>query len=154
MKKATDRYVIFSLDMAGQKMDYGVSICQVQEIRRTLPVTKVPDLPRFVEGFINLRGAVLPLIDLKTRFDFGQTSLNETTRLIIITVSGRNCAVLVDDVEEILKLNEENINDPPDIMGISPEFLLGVASFSDRMVLLLDFDRILSKDEKAKLKAL
>jgi purine-binding chemotaxis protein CheW len=143
MELVDNKYVIFSLQADGIEMNYGVSIRQVQEIRRPLPVTIVPNLPAFAKGIVNLRGMVLPLIDLKKCFHFGETVISEDTRIIVISFDGKSCAVLVDDVEEIIKLNQEEIGEPPQLVKDNADFLIGVSTSSEQIISLLDFTSLL-----------
>ena len=133
--------------------EYGVAINKVREINRLVDITHVPRAPEFVEGLINLRGTVVPIIDLRKRFAIESTGDEKSHRIIVVDVHGRTIGVIVDSVSEVLNLAAENIEEVPATIssGVNTQFLKGVGKIGDRLMLLLDLDRILSAEELGKL---
>ena len=135
--------------------EYGVDITKVREINRLVEITHVPRAPEFVEGLINLRGTVVPIIDLRKRFEIESSGDEKQHRIIVVDVHGRTIGVIVDSVSEVLNLSAENIDEVPETIssGVNSQFLKGVGKIGDRLMLLLDLDNILSADELGKLEA-
>lgn len=128
------------------KEEFGIDIMKVQEIIKVPEITKVPRTPDFVEGVINLRGNVLPVVDLRTRFDLEETERNESNRIIVVNIKGKTTGIIVDFVSEVLRLPKNSIEPPPPIIsGIQAQFLRGVGKLKDgkRLVILLNLDKIL-----------
>lgn len=130
------------------KEEYGVAIEQVKEIIRIVEIISVPKSPTFVEGLINLRGTVVAVIDLRKRFDINPEGEKDDERIIVVEVQGRTIGVRVDAVSEVLRLAASSIDEvPPTVSGVDSKFLLGVGKIGDRLLMLLDLDRILSSEE-------
>jgi purine-binding chemotaxis protein CheW len=138
--------------------EYGIYIEKVQEINRYVGVTRVPKTPTFVEGIINLRGEVIPLIDLRKRFDLNVREKDEFTRVIIVNIENVRVGLVVDFVDEVLRVNARSIDNVPELFsnGIDNRFLNGVVNIDkqERMILLLDVDELFSKAERKKLEKL
>lgn len=136
---------------------FGVDILMVQEIIRSAPITHVPNSPEFVEGVINLRGSIIPVIDLRRRLDL-HTSQYEKERdwILILDIGGRITGFIVDIVTEVIKVQEDNIEPPPEIIvaGLHSQYIRGVCDIDKELLILLDFNRILLVDELKKLKSL
>lgn len=132
--------------------EYGVDIMKVQEIIRLQSITRVPQMPDFIEGVLNLRGNVIPVIDLRKRFNLNVTEQTPHTRIVVINVSGRTLGVIVDAVSEVMRLSDDQIEPPPPVVsGIGHEYLEGVGKVQGRLIILLDLDKILSTQEKLQL---
>ncbi|MCD8567144.1 MAG: chemotaxis protein CheW [Geovibrio sp.] len=135
--------------------EYGIFIEKVQEINRYTNVTKVPKTPSFVEGIINLRGEVMPLIDLRRRFELPVREKDEFTRVIIVNLANIRVGFVVDFVDEVLRVPADSIDSVPAVLsaGVDSQFLDGVVNLSSRqrMILLLNVDELFSKAEKKKL---
>ncbi len=131
------------------KEEYGIDINKVREIIRLVEITHVPKAPSFVEGIINLRGVVVPIIDLRKRFDIKAQSDDKQARIMVIDVNNKTLGVIVDSVAEVLRLQGENIEPAPATISSSVDtrFLKGVGKIGDNLMLLLDMDMILSKKE-------
>ncbi|RDS78971.1 chemotaxis protein CheW [Dyella monticola] len=134
--------------------EYGIDILAVREIRGWTPVTRIPQSPHYVLGVLNLRGAIVPVIDLRLRFGLTREEYNATTVTVIITVSGRQFGVVVDAVSDVLDVTSDAIRPVPD-MGttVDTEYLKGLTSAGDRMVLLLDADKLLQSQDAQMLEA-
>lgn len=142
------QYLTFTL--AGE--EYGIDILKVQEIRGWQPVTKVPNSPAFVKGVMNLRGAIVPVIDLRLRFGLEAVAYTPTTVVIVVTVQGltgpRVIGAVVDGVSDVLNLDEAAVQPPPDFgTAVHIEFISGLVTLETGMVMLLDVDRLLSVEE-------
>ncbi len=134
---------------------FGVDILMVQEIIRAAPITAVPNSPEFVEGVINLRGSIIPVIELRKRLNlFIQDSKPEDSWILILNIEGRVTGFIVDSVTEVLKIDENTIEPPPDIVvaGLENQYIRGVCKIDEKLLILLDFNRILLVEEVHKLK--
>lgn len=144
-----EQLVVFQL--AGET--YGVDIGHVHEIIRLQPITQVPRTPEFVEGVINLRGRIIPVIDLHKRFGLPPAEATNNTRIMVVEVNGITVGMIVDAVLEVLRLPEENIEPPPPIIkGVDVAYLRGVGKWEDKLIILLDLDRVLRESEQEQLK--
>lgn len=133
--------------------EYGVEILKVQEIIGMLPVTRVPRTPHFVRGVINLRGKVIPIIDLRAKFGMEPAPGGETC-MIVVQVQGVQLGVAVDRVSEVAAIAAAEISDPPSFGSeVDTDFLLGIAKGQGKVTLLLDIDRVLTSAEVLDLKA-
>lgn len=131
--------------------EFGVNINEVHEINRTMDITPVPRTPDFVEGVINLRGKVIPVINMRTRFRLPPEEKTSHTRIVIVEVDGKIVGMLVDSVTEVLRISSQTIEPPPDILsGIDSENIYGVAKLEDRLLILLDLSKVLSNVDSRK----
>ena len=144
--------VVFTLKQGNLVCEYGVPITKVQEIISMVTPTKLPQAPDFVEGIINLRGKIIPIIDLKQRYKMGASTVNNENRSIVVEVAGQTVGIIVDEVSEVLRLSIDSIEPPPAVIGgIASDYLTGVGKLEDRLLILLDMDRILDESEKTEL---
>jgi len=137
----------------GQEL-FGVDILMVQEIIRETPITPIPNSPDFIEGVINLRGNIIPVIDLRRRLNLREVSAPEgQIWIMILNVSGRITGFIVDSVTQVLKVPSNSIKPPPDIVvsGLQSQYITGVCRIDKRLLILLDFNRILLVEEIKKL---
>ena len=146
------KYLTFSLD----NEEYGIGILKIKEIIGMIEVTSVPRTPEFVKGVINLRGKVIPVVDLRLRFGMEGADYTERTCIIVVEISGTSGTVLfgvvVDSVSEVLNIRGENIEETPSFGGNADmEYILGMAKIEGGVKLLLDIDRVLSSNEMAML---
>lgn len=141
---STRQFVVFKL--AGE--EYGVDILQVKTIERILPITRVPKAPKFVEGVINLRGEVVPVIDLRKRFDLPEKQVTDNTRIIIVSVDEITVGMIVDSASEVIQIPADNIEPAPAMIGdIDSDYINGVGKVNERLLILLNLDRILKPEE-------
>ncbi|MGD0052531.1 MAG: chemotaxis protein CheW [Vulcanimicrobiaceae bacterium] len=134
--------------------EYGVEIAQVQEINRMVAVTHVPRAPQFMEGVINLRGQLIPIIDLRTRFGMQRAEHTKNTRIVVTEIGAKRVGMVVDSVSEVLRLPVDAIEDAPDmITGVDTEYIRGVGKIEDRLIILLDLAKIITGAEKRELEA-
>ena len=137
------------------KETFGVDILMVQEIIRSAPITYVPNSPEFVEGVINLRGSIIPVIDLRKRLNLNDVSYEqEKDWILILDIGGRITGFIVDLVTDVIKIQEKDIEPPPEILvaGLQSQYIRGVCEVDNTLLILLDFNRILLVDEIKKLK--
>lgn len=144
-----EQMVVFKL----ANEQYGVRITQVQEINRLSQITKVPRAPRFVEGVVNLRGDVIPVIDLRKRFEMEYKDYNEFTRIIVSDINKKKIGIIVDEVLEVLRIPAKLLEEAPDIVqgNNMQNFMDGIANLESRMIMLLNLENILVEKEWTKL---
>jgi purine-binding chemotaxis protein CheW len=134
--------------------EYGVEISQVQEIIRMVEITHVPRAPHFMEGVINLRGQLIPIIDLRTRFGMPREEATKSTRVVVIEVGGKRVGMVVDSVSEVLNIPVESVEDAPEmIVGVGTEYIQGVGKVGDRLIIMLDLTMVITGEEKRELEA-
>jgi purine-binding chemotaxis protein CheW len=135
-----------SFVVAGE--EFGINILKVQEIIRPVDITRVPHAPEFVKGVINLRGRILPIIDLRTRFGFPERAQDEETRIVVVEVGNQTVGFMTDAVREVLRVDVTSIEPAPELaVGIDAHYLRGVAKLEERLLILLDLEGILSAGE-------
>ncbi len=135
---------------------YGIEIATVDGIIKMQEVVSVPHAPSFVEGVTNLRGSVLPVIDLRKRFGMPPAAASNDTRIVVVNLeSTRKVGMIVDAVTEVLTIPEDSIEPtPPIVSTIDSSFIIGIAKVDDRLVILLDLASVLNEKEKSSLKSL
>jgi purine-binding chemotaxis protein CheW len=132
--------------------EFGVDILKVQEINRMLDVTRVPNAPEYVDGVINLRGKVIPIIDLRRRFGMERKNLDKNTRIVVVELSGKVVGFVVDAVSEVLRIPKSVTEPPPPIVaGVEAEYITAVGKLEDRLLILLDLEKVLSVEENQEL---
>lgn len=132
--------------------EFGVDILKVQEINRMVDITKVPQAPHYVEGVINLRGKVIPIIDLRKRFSLEVKTHDKNTRIVVVDIGGNIMGMIVDAVSEVLRLPSDTIEPPPELVtGINSEYIKGVAKLEDRLLIFLDLSKVIDVGEVASL---
>ncbi|WP_134686468.1 chemotaxis protein CheW [Brevibacillus migulae] len=125
---------------------YGLSIAIVKEIIKPLPVTKVPKSPLFVEGVIDLRGRILPIVNIRSMFGLDPVPLTEDSRFVDIQLDGLNIGIVVEAVSEVVRIGAKQIEAAPSmIAGVDGKFLNGIARVEDKLVLLLDVDEVFAR---------
>ena len=141
---ATDeQMVIFKLADA----DYGIPIAKVMEINRMIVITKLPQTPEFMEGVINLRGRVIPVIDLRKRFGLEAKEQDDDTRIMIIDVDAQTVGIIVDAVREVFHIPGTSIEPPPPSFVLDARYIEGIGKLEDRLVILLNIDRVMTSQE-------
>jgi len=135
--------------------DFGIEVTQVKEIIRPVEIFKIPNTPEFVEGLINLRGKVHPVFNLRKRFNLPAQQFDDNTKIIIVNANDAVMGFIVDEVKEIIRVEEENIESSLQVLtDVKGRFVNGVAKTSDRIILLLDLSTTLSmKNEDVPVKA-
>jgi purine-binding chemotaxis protein CheW len=146
-----NQLVVFSL----ANEYYGVGISAVDSIIKLQPITYVPRAPAFVEGVTNLRGKVLPVVDLRKRFDLPVAPESKETRIVVTELNVSAVGMIVDSVSEVLRVPAEAIEPPsPIVTTVDSVFVTGIAKMDERLIILLDLEKVLSPEEKTELRAM
>lgn len=139
--------ILFSLG----KGSYGIPIENVFEIKKMEEITVVPKAPKFIEGVINLRGNVVPVVDLRKRFGMDKAEVTKKTKIIIVDVKKRQFGLIVDAVAEVVTLSNDQIEPSlPTVSGLKAEFINGIGKLNDKLIIILDISRILQSSEDIK----
>ena len=137
------------------KEEYGVDIMQVKEIVTYKEPVKVPNTPKFVEGIINLRGEIIPIVNLKKRFNIPGEDLGEQTRVIVMSIESKKVGFIVDDASEVITISSENVEPAPEIVaGIDRRYITGIGKVEERILIILDLDKLFSEKEQEALEAM
>lgn len=142
-----NQYILFK---AGQE-EYAAHILNINEVIRMkgINITGVPNTPSYVIGIINLRGEVVPIIDLRTRFNIKESATQEDNRILITNLNDRIVGILVDCVTEVSMIDSQDISEPPEeISDINNQYIMGVTQIKDRLVIILDIERIIYEKDK------
>ena len=138
--KGAREYLTFRLDQE----EYGIDILKVQEIRGYEPPTRVANAPSFIKGVMNLRGTIVPIVDLRLKFNCSKAEYNTFTVVIILNLRSRIVGVVVDSVSDVMELQPENLKSAPEIeSAIDSSAVQGLGSLGDRMLILLDIERLM-----------
>ena len=131
--------------------EYGVEVLKVREIIRMPTITKMPNTPHHVEGVINLRGKVIPIISMRKRFGLMDAENSSQTRIMVMDVAGTLTGFIVDAVSEVIRIHSSEIQPPPSMVvsgGIEQEFITGVYNHAERLLIIMDVDRMFSDNER------
>ena len=149
-KALVGKYLTFALGREG----YGIEILKVQEIIGMMDVTKVPKAPAFIRGIINLRGSVIPVVDLRAKFAMELKDNSEKTCIIVVNIDSDEkskrvtMGILVDEVSEVIDVREEQIDPPPNFGAlVDTKFILGIGKLGKKIAILLDIDKVLNAQE-------
>ena len=153
VESADDLLQLVIFQLGGE--EFGVEIMQVQEIIRMPDITRIPQSPEYVEGVINLRGKIIVVINLNTKFDLHSKELDADSRIIIVEIGENVVGMIVDSVSEVLRLSTSSVEPAPDIIStkIKADYLKGVGKLDERLLILLDLERVLNDDEMAQLES-
>lgn len=128
--------------------EYAIDIQRVQELRGYDAVTRIANAPDFMKGVVNLRGVIVPIVDLRIKFGLGTPSYHELTVVIVLNIRGRVLGIVVDSVSDVITLEAEEIKPPPQLGGaMDTEYLIGLGTRDERMLILVDIDKLMSSDE-------
>ena len=134
---------------------YGVDIETVREIIRLQDITRVPKTPEFVEGVINLRGKVIPVLDLRKRFSLEVGEQSDENRIVVVDIRGQDIGMVVDAVTEVLRIPANSVEPPSSvIITADSDYLLGIAKLEERLIILLDLERVLSESDMGRVSEL
>ncbi len=140
---------LVSFQVGGE--DFGLDILRVQEIIRVPELTRVPNSPAFVDGVINLRGKVIPVIGLRKRFGLEHLAADKQTRIVVVEVKDMVLGFMVDSVSQVLRIPADTVEPPPRLAKVEREYVSGVGKLDSRLFILLDLDRLMSDPEERKL---
>jgi len=136
----TEVLQLVTFKLAGE--EYATDILKVQEINRMVEITSVPNAPHYVEGVINLRGKVIPVVNLRKKFGFVVKEADAQSRIMVVDV-GKTIGIIVDSVSEVLRLRADTVETPPSITeNGSSEYIRGIGKLEDRLLILLDLDKL------------
>jgi purine-binding chemotaxis protein CheW len=151
-RAATDEFQLVVFELGEER--YGLDIATVYEIIRHQPVTAVPQAPSFVEGVINLRGRIIPVVDLRRRFGMMQGELTKASRIVVCEAAGTRVGLVVDGVSEVLMVSADAIEQTPEVAsGYDTQYLKGIAKLGERLVILLDLAGLFGEADAAALVA-
>ena len=137
------------------KEEYGMDLLRVKEVIRVRQITWLPKAPSFVKGIINLRGEVIPIVDLREKFGLASAAETEQTRVIVVEVGGRPIGMTVDAASQVVRIPTDQIDPPPPVLGgFSQAYITGVGRLDDELVILLNAEAIFSADEQNALSAI
>jgi purine-binding chemotaxis protein CheW len=138
--------VSFKLD----NEEYGIEVLKVREIIRMIPITHMPNTPSYVEGIINLRGKIIPVVSMRKKFGLMEREDCTQTRIVVMDISGELMGFVVDSVSEVIRISGSEIQPPPNVVsgGIDQECITGVINQTERLLVLLDLERLFSHEEK------
>ena len=128
--------------------EYGIDILRVQEIRGYEPPTRIANVQDFIKGVINLRGLIVPVIDMRIKFNLGRADYNELTVVIILNINGRIVGIVVDSVSDVTTLMPDQIKPAPSVSSaLDTDYLIGLGTLDERMLILVDIDRLMNSSE-------
>ena len=130
--------------------EYGIDILKVQEIRGYDAVTRIANAPDFIKGVINLRGVIVPIVDMRIKFRLGEAEYNSFTVVVILNVMGRVVGIVVDSVSDVLELASEQIRAAPEFSAaLDSSYIMGLGSIGERMLILMDIEKLMSSADMA-----
>lgn len=128
--------------------EFGIDILSVQEINRMLQITKVPNTPDFIEGVINLRGRIIPVIDLRVKLGMMRKEHSKDTRIVVVDIKQKTVGFIVDEVNEVLRIPKSITEAPPDMVsGINSEYIISIGKLEDRLLILLDLEKMIPETD-------
>jgi purine-binding chemotaxis protein CheW len=128
--------------------EYGIKILKVQEIRGYESVTRIASAPEHVKGVVNLRGTIVPIVDMRIKFKLGEPTYNQFTVVIILNIQDRVVGMVVDSVSDVITLTADQVKPAPDMGGaLNTDYLVGLGTVDERMIILVDIDRLMSSEE-------
>jgi len=145
-----NRSSIEQLQLVGFQLgaeEFGLDILRVQEIIRTQQLTRVPNLPDYIDGVINLRGKVIPVIKLRRRLGFENSDTDKDTRIVVVDVHGQTIGFVVDAVSQVIRMSSDVVEPTPRLGRIERDYVRGVGKIDDRLLLLIDLDKLMDSDE-------
>jgi purine-binding chemotaxis protein CheW len=141
---ATHEFLAFTLG----KEEYGIEILKVQELRGYESVTSIANSPEFIKGVVNLRGIIVPIIDMRIKFNLGTPTYDQFTVVIILNISGHTMGMVVDSVSDVITLAADQIKAPPELGTVfNTDYLIGLGTIDERMLILVDIDKLMSSDD-------
>ncbi|HNO75319.1 chemotaxis protein CheW [Nitrosomonas mobilis] len=130
------------------KEEYGIDILKVQEIRGYDAITKIANAPEFIKGMVNLRGVIVPIVDMRIKFNLGEVHYDQFTVVIILNLSGRVVGIVVDSVSDVINLEMEQVHATPEFgAAVDTEYIMGLGTVEDRMLVLIDIEKLMSRQD-------
>lgn len=141
---ANNEFLAFRLG----KEEYGINILKVQELRGYEMPTRIANAPDFVKGVINLRGAIVPVVDMRIKFRLGEPTYNQLTVVVVLNIGGRIAGMVVDSVSDVIALTAEQIKPAPDMgTAFNSEYMTGLGTLEERLLILIDIDKLMTSPE-------
>ncbi|MDR0454651.1 MAG: chemotaxis protein CheW [Deferribacteraceae bacterium] len=144
------------IQLVGMKLgeeEYSIDVLKIQEIIRTVEITIVPRSEGYVLGVMNLRGKVIPVIDLRIRFNLDKVDFDKSTRIIVVRFEKENIGFVVDEVTQVIRINKAMVEPTPPLVGaVGQEYILGICKYRERLIILLDIDRVVGEDAESALR--
>jgi purine-binding chemotaxis protein CheW len=141
---AGQEYLAFTLG----REEYGIDILKVQEIRGYETVTRIANAPEFIKGVVNLRGIIVPIVDMRIKFHLGEPTYDQFTVVIILNIAGRIVGMVVDSVSDVITLTPDHIKPAPEMgTALNTDYLIGLGTIDERMLILVDIDKLMSSAE-------
>ena len=142
--QSVNEFLAFTLG----REEYGIDILKVQEIRGYENVTRIANAPEFIKGVVNLRGIIVPIVDMRIRFSLGAPTYDQFTVVIILNIAGRVVGMVVDSVSDVTQLAPGQIKPAPEMgTALNTDYLIGLGTLDERMLILLDIDRLMANEE-------
>jgi purine-binding chemotaxis protein CheW len=146
LKSAAGEYLTFKLGTE----EYGLEILKVQEIRGYDAVTKIANTPDFIKGVVNLRGKIVPIVDLRIKFNLSNVEYDEFTVVIVLSLNRRVVGVVVDGVSDVMALKDDQIRDVPSLVtSIDTKYIVGLATVEEKMLIIVDIEQLMTSDDMA-----
>ncbi len=137
-------YLAFTLG----REEYGIDILRVQEIRGYEPVTRIANAPAFIKGVVNLRGTIIPVVDMRIKLNLGEASYDQFTVVIILNIAGRVVGMVVDSVSDVTTMKPEQMRPAPEVgSAFDADYLVGLGDLGERMLILVDIDKLMTSTE-------
>ncbi|ODU87187.1 MAG: chemotaxis protein CheW [Thiobacillus sp. 65-69] len=137
-------YLAFTLG----REEYGIDILRVQEIRGYEPVTRIANAPEFIKGVVNLRGTIIPIVDMRIKLNLGEATYDQFTVVIILSIAGRVVGMVVDSVSDVTTLKPEQMRGAPEVgTAFDSDYLIGLGDLGQRMLILVDIEKLMSSSE-------
>jgi purine-binding chemotaxis protein CheW len=147
---AGNEFLAFTLG----KEEYGIHILKVQELRGYETVTRIANAPEFVKGVVNLRGIIVPIVDMRIKFNLGEPTYDQFTVVIILNIGGRIMGMVVDSVSDVITLTPDQVKPPPEMgTAFNTDYLIGLGTLDERMLILIDIDKLMSSAEMGLIEA-
>jgi purine-binding chemotaxis protein CheW len=129
--------------------EYGINILDVQEINRMTQITSIPNTPAFIEGIVNLRGRIIPIVDLRTKLGLLKKETDNSTRIVVIDLEGKTVGFIVDSVSQVLRIPANISESPPELIsGVNRKFIKSVVKLENNLLILLDLNTLFESEEK------
>jgi purine-binding chemotaxis protein CheW len=142
--KTENEFLAFTLG----NEEYGIHILKVQELRGYETVTRIANAPEFIKGVVNLRGIIVPIVDMRIKFNLGEPTYDQFTVVIILNIGGRVMGMVVDSVSDVITLTAEQVKPPPEMgTAFNTDYLIGLGTLDERMLILIDIDKLMSSSE-------
>jgi purine-binding chemotaxis protein CheW len=130
------------------KEEYGIHILKVQELRGYETVTRIANAPEFIKGVVNLRGIIVPIVDMRIKFNLGEPTYDQFTVVIILNIGGRVMGMVVDSVSDVITLTADQVKPAPEMgTAFNTNYLIGLGTLEERMLILIDIDKLMSSTE-------